>query len=96
MASTTGKPKGDKKTHMERDTLWAENYEKEKDLVTLDQAGLKNVVFITNSNNTSFVVKGKVKSVVIDNCNKCKVQVEDILSNVEIINAKSITLYCTG
>ena len=70
----------------------AENYD--EGIITIDKATLKNQVYIACADNATFDVKGKVKSVTIDDCRKTRVFLDEVVSVVEIVNCKSLTLVC--
>lgn len=38
----------------------------------------------------------KIKSVVVDNCDKVGIAMQDVLGAVEIVNCKSLYLHCQG
>jgi len=57
---------------------------------------LKNGLFFSQCLNQTFIVNPKVKSIMIDSCQKCRIQIHDVVSAVELVNCKSVTLYCNG
>eukprot|EP01084_Bolivina_argentea_P203527 347600_1 len=65
----------------------------EEGLVVVDQAKLKQNVFITMCDNCTIQIKGKVKAVTIDNCVKVRVYIDEVISSAEMVNCKSTTLY---
>lgn len=69
----------------------AENYN-EGDHV-LDKADMKSNVYITNCDDTRFTISGKVKSVTIDSCIKCEIIISEVISTVEMVNCKSVSLW---
>ena len=57
------------------------NYSKGEALIEVTPTSPKQAVFISNCNNMSFkVTSEKVKSVVFQNCLKCALVVEDVIS----------------
>jgi len=54
---------------------------------------MKSNIFITNCDDTTIQVKGKIKSVTVDKCTKCRVYIEEVVSTIEVINCSSVTLY---
>jgi hypothetical protein len=61
-----------------------------------DEFTIKEGLFITQCLNTQFMVKGKVKSVVLDSLQRCQIQCSDIVSTIEMVNCKNVTIYCGG
>uniref|UniRef100_A0A672J2T8 Adenylyl cyclase-associated protein n=1 Tax=Salarias fasciatus TaxID=181472 RepID=A0A672J2T8_SALFA len=72
-----------------------ENFEQKHDLV-VDDTELKQVVYAFNCNNCTLQVKGKINSIIIDNCKKLGLVFENVVGIVEIINCKSIQLQVLG
>jgi len=54
---------------------------------------MKSNVFITNCDDTTIQVKGKVKSISIDNCCKCHIWIDEVVSTVDVVNCKSVVLH---
>ncbi|CAL9691483.1 unnamed protein product [Knipowitschia caucasica] len=72
-----------------------ENFEQKHDLV-IDETELKHVVYVFGCNNSTLQVKGKINSIIIDNCKKMGLVFENVVGIVEIINCKSIQLQVLG
>uniref|UniRef100_UPI0037E8ED23 adenylyl cyclase-associated protein 2 n=1 Tax=Semicossyphus pulcher TaxID=241346 RepID=UPI0037E8ED23 len=72
-----------------------ENFEQKQDLV-IDETELKQVVYVFNCNNSTLQVKGKINSIIIDNCKKLGLVFENAVGIVEIINSKAIQLQVLG
>ncbi|KAM4630398.1 adenylyl cyclase-associated protein 2 [Polymixia lowei] len=68
-----------------------ENFDQKHDLV-IDETELKQVVYIYGCNNSTVQVKGKINSIIIDNCKKLGLVFENVVGIVEVINSKSIQL----
>merc|ERR1712083_504333 len=83
---------GDPSTKFMGGRWMVENYEKEGGLQVLDQANLKSNVFITMCDEMTVQIPGKVKAVTIDSCVKVRVFVQDVVSTVEVVNCKSVTV----
>ncbi|ETN98016.1 adenylyl cyclase-associated protein, partial [Reticulomyxa filosa] len=58
-----------------------------------DKADIKSNVYISLCDDATFTVPGKVKSVSIDSCVKCNIIVNEVISTVEMVNCKSVTLW---
>lgn len=61
-----------------------------------DEFTIKEGLFFTQCLNTQFMVKGKVKSIVLDSLQRCQIQVHDVVSTIEMVNCKNVTIYCAG
>lgn len=68
-----------------------ENFEQKHDLV-IDETELKQVVYVFSCNNSTLQIKGKINSIIIDNCKKLGVVFENVVGIVEIINCRAIQL----
>jgi len=71
--------------------IWVENYT--EGVEEIKDAGLKNEVYICNCKNAGFRIPTKVKTVTIDSCQKVQVEIEEVLTSVDMINTKGTTLY---
>jgi len=59
---------------------------------------LKDGIFISGSLNCQFMIPEgvKVKSIVLDGCNRVQLQTWDVVSTVEMVNCKNSTLWLNG
>jgi adenylyl cyclase-associated protein len=69
----------------------AENFDEGEH--TLDKADMKSNVYISMCDDSRFIVPGKVKSITVDSCVKCDVIINEVISTVEVVNSKSVTLW---
>jgi len=65
-------------------------------MVDISEGSMKLMVYISNSNNTTFKLSNKVLGVCLDHCAKCTLVTQDVLANVEIVNSQRITVQITG
>ncbi|XP_034560256.1 adenylyl cyclase-associated protein 2 [Notolabrus celidotus] len=72
-----------------------ENFEQKPDLV-IEETELKQVAYIFNCNNSTVQIKGKINSIIIDNCKKLGLVFENVVGIVEIINSKAIQIQVLG
>ncbi|KAM6958940.1 adenylyl cyclase-associated protein 2 [Aplochiton taeniatus] len=72
-----------------------EYFEQNHDLV-IDDTELKQVVYVFGCNNSTLQVKGKINSIIVDNCKKLGLVFENVVGIVEIINSKDIKLQVLG
>lgn len=102
-AKARGKESSPKTTVQKRPPLlelegkkWrVENFEQKHDLI-IDETELKHVVYVFGCNNSTLQVKGKINSIIVDNCKKLGLVFENVVGIVEIINCKSIQLQVLG
>lgn len=72
-----------------------ENFEQNHDL-TIEETELKQVAYVFGCNNSTLQIKGKINSIIIDNCKKLGLVFENVVGIVEIINSKGIQLQVLG
>ncbi|XP_047460513.1 adenylyl cyclase-associated protein 2 [Mugil cephalus] len=72
-----------------------EYFEQKRDLV-IEETELKQVVYVFSCNNSTVQIKGKINSIIIDNCKKLGLVFENVVGIVEIINSKDIQLQVLG
>uniref|UniRef100_A0A8C6S3U1 Adenylyl cyclase-associated protein n=1 Tax=Neogobius melanostomus TaxID=47308 RepID=A0A8C6S3U1_9GOBI len=82
-------------SHLACSFVLQENFEQKHDLV-IDETELKHVVYVFGCNNSTLQVKGKINSIIVDNCKKLGLVFENVVGIVEIINCKSIQLQVLG
>lgn len=56
---------------------------------------LQDMIYIGSCKNCTFVIKGKVKGITIDNCTKVGVVCDECLSLIEVVNSNSCQLQIT-
>ncbi|XP_019946281.1 adenylyl cyclase-associated protein 2 isoform X2 [Paralichthys olivaceus] len=72
-----------------------ENFEQKHDLL-IEETELKQVAYVFGCNNSTLQIKGKINSIIIDNCKKLGLVFENVVGIVEIINSKAIQLQVLG
>ncbi|XP_012724015.2 adenylyl cyclase-associated protein 2 [Fundulus heteroclitus] len=72
-----------------------EHFEQKHDLV-IEETELKQVVYVFGCNNSTLQVKGKINSIIIDNCKKLGLVFENAVGIVEVINSRAIQLQVLG
>ncbi|XP_075995166.1 adenylyl cyclase-associated protein 2 [Genypterus blacodes] len=72
-----------------------EHFEQKHDLV-IEETELKQVAYIFSCNNSTLQIKGKINSIIIDNCKKLGLVFENVVGIVEIINSKNIQIQVLG
>ncbi|XP_063810162.1 adenylyl cyclase-associated protein 1 [Pseudophryne corroboree] len=72
-----------------------ENYENASSLQISDTE-LKQVVYIYKCVNSTLQIKGKINSIIVDNCKKLGLVFEDAVGIVEIINSRDVKVQVLG
>ncbi|KAI5622791.1 adenylyl cyclase-associated protein 2 [Silurus asotus] len=72
-----------------------EHQEQVHDLV-IEETELKQVVYVFSCNNSTLQIKGKVNSIIVDNCKKLGLVFENVVGIFEIINSRDIRLQVLG
>ncbi|XP_053718651.1 adenylyl cyclase-associated protein 2 [Synchiropus splendidus] len=72
-----------------------ENFEKSCDLL-IEETELKQVVYVFRCSDSTLQVKGKVNSIIVDDCKKLALVFENVVGIVEIINSQSIQIQVMG
>lgn len=85
----------DPKKYKQGPFTWFYQYYQEG-LTEIEGLSLRNGIYICNSLNCNFRVTDKIKSVVIDSCQRVQIEVNDIVSSIELVNCKNVTVWCKG
>ncbi|XP_061677073.1 adenylyl cyclase-associated protein 2 [Syngnathoides biaculeatus] len=72
-----------------------ENFQREHDL-TIQETELRQVVYVFACNDVTLHVKGKLNSIIVDNCTKLGLVFDDVVGIVEVINSKAVQLQVLG
>ncbi|XP_077362202.1 adenylyl cyclase-associated protein 2 isoform X1 [Festucalex cinctus] len=72
-----------------------ENFEHKHDL-TIEETELRQVVYVFACNDVTLCVKGKLNSIIVDNCKKLGLVFDNVVGIVEIINSKAVQLQVLG
>uniref|UniRef100_A0A3Q3F3S7 CAP, adenylate cyclase-associated protein 1 (yeast) n=1 Tax=Labrus bergylta TaxID=56723 RepID=A0A3Q3F3S7_9LABR len=72
-----------------------ENQEDNQNLL-INNTELKQVVYAFKCNKSTLTVKGKLNSIIIDNCKKTGLVFDDVVGIVEIINCKDVKIQVIG
>ncbi|XP_013861272.1 adenylyl cyclase-associated protein 2 [Austrofundulus limnaeus] len=72
-----------------------ENFEQKHDLL-IEETELKQVVYVFSCNNSTLQIRGKINSIIIDNCKKLGLVFENAVGIVEVINSKAVQLQVLG
>jgi len=74
-----------------KDNWFVENFSDDRTLV-IDEADMRQSVYIDNCHKCVVQVKGKVKSILISNCSNLGVVFDNVVSTVEAVNTKTLTI----
>ncbi|XP_043107456.1 adenylyl cyclase-associated protein 2-like [Puntigrus tetrazona] len=72
-----------------------EHQEKSHDLV-IEETELRQVVYVFSCSNSTLQIKGKVNSIIVDDCKKLGLVFDNVVGIVEIINSRDIQLQVMG
>ncbi|EHB14571.1 Adenylyl cyclase-associated protein 1 [Heterocephalus glaber] len=72
-----------------------ENQENVSNLV-IDNTELKQVAYVFKCVNTTLQIKGKINSIIVDNCKKLGLVFDDVVGIVEIINSRDVKVQVMG
>uniref|UniRef100_H3BYI0 Cyclase associated actin cytoskeleton regulatory protein 2 n=1 Tax=Tetraodon nigroviridis TaxID=99883 RepID=H3BYI0_TETNG len=72
-----------------------ENFEQKHDL-TIEETELKQVAYIFGCSNCTLQIKGKINSIIVDNCTKLGLVFENVVGIVEVINSKAVQVQVLG
>jgi len=59
----------------------------------LKEADHKTEINLYKCSNTGFLIPNKVKTVVIDSCDRIQVEIAEVISTVELVNCQNVTIY---
>lgn len=88
----------DPKKYKQGPFTWFYQYYQEglTDITEDDKLTMKNGLYICNSLNCQFRIAPKVKSVVVDSCQRVQLEINDVVSAIELVNCKNVTIWCMG
>uniref|UniRef100_UPI00398E9032 adenylyl cyclase-associated protein 1 isoform X2 n=1 Tax=Pristiophorus japonicus TaxID=55135 RepID=UPI00398E9032 len=72
-----------------------ENYENANNLM-IEDTELKQVAYVYKCAHSTLNIKGKINSIIIDNCKKMGLVFEDVVGIVEIINSRDVKIQVLG
>ncbi|KAG5264635.1 hypothetical protein AALO_G00256350 [Alosa alosa] len=75
---------------------WRVEYQEQAHDLVIAETELKQVVYIFSCNNSTIQIKGKVNSIITDNCKKLGLVFDNAVGIVEIINSKDIKIQVMG
>eukprot|EP00079_Xenopus_tropicalis_P036664 XP_017950435.1 PREDICTED: adenylyl cyclase-associated protein 2 isoform X2 [Xenopus tropicalis] len=75
---------------------WRVEYQEGVQGLVISETELKQVAYIFKCKKTTIQIKGKLNSIIIDNCTKLGLVFDDVVGIVEVINSKDIEIQVLG
>ncbi|KAG8571858.1 hypothetical protein GDO81_011807 [Engystomops pustulosus] len=75
---------------------WRVEYHEKVNNLVISETELKQVAYIFKCKNTTLQIKGKINSIIIDNCAKLGLVFDDVVGIVEVINSKDVQIQVIG
>uniref|UniRef100_A0A2D4H9N3 C-CAP/cofactor C-like domain-containing protein n=1 Tax=Micrurus lemniscatus lemniscatus TaxID=129467 RepID=A0A2D4H9N3_MICLE len=73
-----------------------QEYQEDKNDLLISDTELKQVAYIFKCNKSTLQIKGKVNSIIVDNCKKFGLVFHNVVGIVEVINSKDIQIQVLG
>jgi len=74
---------------------WLVEYQKGENLV-IDNVEMNNVVYVFRCQDSTFTIKGKINSIVMDSCRKSSIVFDSVVSSIEFVNCQSVQMQVLG
>ncbi|KAL0491555.1 adenylyl cyclase-associated protein CAP2 [Acrasis kona] len=75
---------------------WVVEFQENQENIEITDTKTKQGVYIYSCSNTLVTVKGKVNNVILDNCVKINVILDDAVASVEVVNSQRIAVQING
>ncbi|KAJ6664474.1 hypothetical protein lerEdw1_007131 [Lerista edwardsae] len=75
---------------------WRVEYQEDKNDLLITDTELKQVAYIFKCNKSTLQMKGKINSIIVDNCKKFGLVFDNVVGIVEVINSKDIQIQVLG
>ncbi|XP_063154980.1 adenylyl cyclase-associated protein 2 [Candoia aspera] len=75
---------------------WRVEYQEDKNDLLISDTELKQVAYIFKCSKSTLQIKGKVNSIIVDNCKKFGLVFDNVVGIVEVINSKDIQIQVLG
>ncbi|KAG2464925.1 CAP2 protein, partial [Polypterus senegalus] len=75
---------------------WRVEYQDNANDLVISEAELKQVVYVFKCSHSTLQIKGKVNSIIVDNCKKLAMVFDNVVGIVEIINSRDIQIQVMG
>ncbi|XP_078544093.1 adenylyl cyclase-associated protein 2 [Lissotriton helveticus] len=75
---------------------WRVEYQDSVNNLVISETELKQVAYIFKCNKSTLQIKGKINSIIIDNCKKLGLVFDNVVGIVEVINSKDVQIQVMG
>ncbi|XP_053322637.1 adenylyl cyclase-associated protein 2 [Spea bombifrons] len=75
---------------------WRVEFQEGVNDLVISETELKQVAYIFKCKKTTLQIKGKINSIIIDNCTKLGLVFDDVVGIVEVINSKDVQIQVMG
>ncbi|KAM3928859.1 adenylyl cyclase-associated protein 2 [Leptodactylus fuscus] len=75
---------------------WRVEYQEGVNNLMISETELKQVAYIFKCKKSTLQIKGKINSIIIDNCTKLGLVFDDVVGIVEVINSKDVQIQVMG
>ncbi|XP_069051160.1 adenylyl cyclase-associated protein 2 [Lepisosteus oculatus] len=75
---------------------WRVEYQDGSNDLVISETELKQVIYIFKCSNSTLQIKGKINSIIVDNCQKLGLIFNNVVGIVEIINSRDVRIQVMG
>lgn len=75
---------------------WRVEYQEDRNDLVISETALRQVAYIFKCGKSTLQIKGKINSIIIDNCKKFGLVFDNVVGIVEVINSKDIQMQVMG
>ena len=75
---------------------WRIEYQEDRNDLVISETELRQVAYIFKCNKSTLQIKGKINSIIVDNCKKFGLVFGNAVGIVEVINSKDIQMQVMG
>jgi len=79
-----------------RDNKWVVQNQDSNNNISIQVESPKQVIYISQCDNTFITVQGKFNTITLDDCQKCSISFENAVASCDIINCKSVKVEVRG
>uniref|UniRef100_W5MGU4 C-CAP/cofactor C-like domain-containing protein n=1 Tax=Lepisosteus oculatus TaxID=7918 RepID=W5MGU4_LEPOC len=76
--------------------VWFLEYQDGSNDLVISETELKQVIYIFKCSNSTLQIKGKINSIIVDNCQKLGLIFNNVVGIVEIINSRDVQIQVMG
>lgn len=87
---------GTPKVELQDEKKWLIQFQQGNQSIVLDKVEIKHTVYIFKCIDSVIQIKGKVNSIVLDQCTKTGLVFDNAVASVELVNCKSCQVQITG